>query len=323
MAGSKGARALPHGVADTLSPAEQAHIDSAGATPLQEAPAAAPSVDPEPSAPADAADKEPRIAGEADAKPKMVPHAALHEERELRKAAEKRASTLEERANLLFDAMRSGRAGGAAPQPPQAVPPDPVPSFEQDPTGHVLGTIRQQNDALRALASLVVNQHQQSQSEAALGETARRIAALESEFERDNADYTEARRYVIEARDRQLLAIGHRDPAERQHIIAQESRAVAANALRSGLNPAAAAYALAKSMGYQQAAPSARAPASGPPSAAERIASAAQGQRQGGGLSGVRGSGPAPLTAQRLLEMSDSDFARTIATPEGRALLGV
>jgi hypothetical protein len=317
MAGSKGARALPDGAADNLSPAEQAHIDSGGTTPLPEAPAPS---DTAPPAEAPAAEPPPL---EADAKPKMVPHAALHEERELRKAAEKRASTLEERTNLLFDAMRSGRAGTVAPPPPQAVAPEPVPSFETDPTGHLLGTMRQQNEALRTLAALVVNQHQQSQSSAALGETARRIAALENEFERDNADYTEARRYVIEARDRQLLAIGHHDPAERQHIIAQESRAVAANALRTGLNPAAAAYALARSMGYQQAAPSARSPASSQPSAAERIASAAHGQRQGGGLSGVRGSGPTPLTAQRLLEMSDSDFARTIATPEGRALLGV
>jgi hypothetical protein len=59
-----------------------------------------------------------------------------------------------------------------------------------------------------------------------------------------------------------------------------------------------------------------------PGDAAERLRTVASGQRQGASLGALRGSGPHPLTAQRLLEMSDAEFARAIATPEGRALLG-
>ncbi len=125
-----------------------------------------------------------------------------------------------------------------------------------------------------------------------------------------------ARRGVSPSRraNRQLVAIGHRDPAERQRIVGHEARMIAENAMRMGLNPAVAAYELAKSMGYRKPA-AAAAPAA-------RIANATAGQRQAGALASMRGSGPAPLNVNRLLELSDAEFARAIGTPEGRALLG-
>jgi len=52
------------------------------------------------------------------------------------------------------------------------------------------------------------------------------------------------------------------------------------------------------------------------------LAQVAAGQQQARGLSGARGSGPAPMTAQRLLEMSDAEFTKSLETEEGRALMG-
>src|SRR4051812_29687031 len=96
---SRGSR-VPAGVAETLSPSEQAHMDSGGESAI-DAPApvetrepdapepAAPAVD-EPAPAVDVPPAEPDTALAAtDPKPAtMVPHAALHEERERRKEAE-------------------------------------------------------------------------------------------------------------------------------------------------------------------------------------------------------------------------------------------
>ena len=111
------------------------------------------------------------------------------------------------------------------------------------------------------------------------------------------------------------LLQGVTDPVVRNAALMADARQIYLASTAAGIDPAAATYSLAKTVGYRSGTPAA-APAA-------RIASAAEGQhRNGGGLSSVRGSGPAPLTVQRLIEMSEAEFARAIATPEGRALLG-
>jgi hypothetical protein len=322
-----GSRALPAGVTESLSAAEQAHIDSGGETALEAAPepasAPAPELAPEAAAPAAPAPTgaEPEPAAE---KPKMVPHAALHEEREARKAAEKRAQLLEQRTNLLLQQLGPRPADPAQPATAATVELLPVPDIEKDAPGHLLARL-QNNETIQRILMPVLGQLVQgamaNQQQGQAAELTRRAVASEQAFTAETPDYPEASRFVMEQRHRQLAAIGHSDPAERQRIIGNEAHHLAARALQSGGNPAAAIYQLAKAMGFQKSG-SAQATAPGAATPATRLANAAAGQRQAGALGSLRGSGPTPLTAQRLLELSDSEFARAIATPEGRALLG-
>jgi len=58
------------------------------------------------------------------------------------------------------------------------------------------------------------------------------------------------------------------------------------------------------------------------PAAEQRLQNIAAGQQQARSLGAARGSGPAPLTAQRLLEMSEKDFAKILETVVPDYLVG-
>jgi hypothetical protein len=54
----------------------------------------------------------------------------------------------------------------------------------------------------------------------------------------------------------------------------------------------------------------------------QRINTIAEGQRRSRGLGNARGASPAPLTAQRALEMDYESYYQFTQTPAGRAMLG-
>jgi hypothetical protein len=301
----------------TLTPAEEAHIAARGEAPLGEPPAEDAPPLAEPAAPAPPAEteiatppvSEPTAAESPETKTKTVPHAALHEERALRKAAEKRAQLLEERTNLMLQHLQQGRAPEGAPGLP--VPP----SYEQDREGHLRRTLDIQNAALHKLLSEQAERHATGTAQVEVNQLYNRAAAGELEFARANPDYGDAMAFLAGTNDRFLTAQGYAPP-HRAILLQQQKLAVARKALAEDRNPAEVLYEMAQAIGWRK-------PSAAPPAAsAERLSAVERGQRQGATLSQVRGAGPQPLTAQRLLEMSDSEFARVIATPEGRALLG-
>lgn len=272
----------------------------------------------------------------ADKRSQMVPHAALHEERERRKAVEaqiaeerKARQTLEERTNLLLQRLNLGTDG--QPQPASPAAPE-IPKIEEDPVGHLLGQIAQQRQVIDNLVGAVQQRSQQDQHAQTLATIQQRAMIAEREFRQQTEDYDAAVAHLLTAREKVLDMAGYADPAARQQMIAREALDVANRALQMGRNPAQMIYELAQAHGYQKKAPApaeggnegdgadqaaARAPLT------ERIAQQERGQQQDGRtLSGVRGSGPRPLTAQRLAEMGADEFMKMMDTPEGRELMG-
>lgn len=332
---TKAPRTLSAELGDALSPGEQAHIDSGGADALAEAPpgdviadagaAVGPGAEGTVSgASSDAggvADAEAAPPSGAETKPRMVPHAALHEEREARKAAEKRAAMLEERTGLILEALRTGTLGGAqaAPQAQTAAP--ALPDYKADPQAHVLGRLERTDQAVTTLAQLLMGQQQETQQKGAAEGAWGRARMLEDQFRAQTPDHDAAMAHLKRTRHEILAAMGVSDAMQRERQIAFELQHIAQVAAHENQNPAEMLYTMAQATGYQRAGstPSHAAPSG---DAAARIAAAAAGQRQAGALGTVRGTGPVPLTAARLIEMSDAEFARAIATPEGRALLG-
>jgi hypothetical protein len=257
-------------------------------------------------------------------KPKQtVPLATLLEEREERKrferelAEERRArQTLDERTNLILQRMQQP----AAEKPAEAV----VPELEKDPVGHLVGRLsaaeRQAQQAAQQAAQNAQQQQQAWQAQQVQQAIVERAQGLEAEFQIEHEDYPAAVQFLMKKRGEELAVIGQ-EAAQRAASIKQEGFALAVHAMQNNRNPAALLYELARMRGY---APAATEPPASPqvPAAGERLQNLAAGQRQARSLSDTRGSGPAPLTANALLQMSEQEFDKMINTPEGMALLG-
>ena len=256
---------------------------------------------------------------QADDRPRMVPHAALHEERERRKETERQLAELtrrsEERINMLLQRVTQ-------PQSPQAQQQAPaLPEPDKDPVGHILGRIGNIEQALPVIAQALQGMGQQNQQAAAEGQLMQAAMAMEQDFANKTPDYQQAVAYLADQRHKELEALGWVNVAERQALIRREALQLAATAIQSGHNPGAYVYNMAKIRGFQAPAPQQQAQQVDP---AERLQNANRGQQQmGRSLGNVRGNAPPPLTAQRLWEMSDSEFIKMMETKEGRELLGV
>jgi hypothetical protein len=298
---------------ETLTADEQAAMDADRAADAEGAAAETPAPDEAASVPAEggeepAADGQPPRQG-------MVPHAALHEAREKLKSAEARAAEaerkerlLEERTNLILQRFAAPPAAPAqtAPQAPA------IPSFEEDPAGHILGQVRQQGAILGELVQAVTGQSRQSEAQAGVQQLTLRAAAMEREFATANPDYDKASSHLFEMRRQELIAAGWSDPAEIQTMMANEATGLAARAMQQGRNPAEVVYQLAKLRGYappaaNNGADNSAAPANGGGEA--QLRTIAAGQAQARTVGAMPGAGPAPLTAARVLEFSDEEFA--------------
>lgn len=262
---------------------------------------------------------------------RTVPIAEMMHERERRKAvvdelaAERKArQTLEERTNLLLQRINQ------APAQPQTAPKEPekpvIPELAADPVGHIVGNIAAQQRELEAAQKAQVEQRQMLEQIAARTQLVQYAQAMEADFRSQNPDYDAAINHLTAMRHKVLEALGHREPVQRMQIIQQEGLGLAWNAIQQGRNPAEALYEIAKINGYapQKAAEEAKPSEQEviPPDPAARLRNIAAGQQQARSLGNSRGTGPAPLTAQRLLEMSEKDFAKMLDNPEAMALLG-
>ncbi|MDE3117312.1 MAG: hypothetical protein KGL26_17075 [Pseudomonadota bacterium] len=302
---------------DQLTPEEQAQFEemrAADGVPQTIEPTTPAETEPEAGA------ETPQPEATADRRPQMVPHAALHEERERRKSVEaqlaeerKARQALDERTNLLLQRM-----GSPAPAAPQSGAPA-IPDVEKDPVGHILGQIQQRDQVLQAVVQQLTQRQQVDQQAIAIQQVKDAATSAEREFRAQTQDYDAAVAYLIDSRSKEMELAGY-DPVQRQTILAQEALNVAHRAIQQNRNPAQMIYDLAKLRGYQAKAQEADTAAQ--PDTAARLARVAQGQREGRNLGQARGNGPAPLTAQRLAEMSDAEFDRMMATPEGRELMG-
>ena len=313
---------------DSLTADEQAQFDQMRADDMVPAPAAAEPTEPAAEPPGDPNATAAEPAAGDDKRPQMVPHAALHEERERRKQIEKdlaaerhRMQVLEERTNLLL--QRIGQPATPA-QPAQPAAPA-IPPIEQDPLGNIVGTIGELRQTVQQQQTALQQAQQQQQQAAALQQLQNHAMALEQNFRRETPDYDAAVAHLRTQREGELALAGFADPGQRQMILQQEALGLVARALQSGRNPAEDIYALAKFRGYAPAAatPPAASDAAPAASAADRLRQVSAGQQQSRSLGQVRGAGPAPMTAQRLLEMDDSEFDKAFkSSADVRELFG-
>lgn len=256
---------------------------------------------------------------------KTVPLAALHESRaEIKRLRDERAAdaerfaTLEKRTNLILEKL--------VPKEPE-VKPEVIPDFEIDPTGWIAGTMKATGKDLEAVKTELTALRQEKaardetdKNRGTINDIMNYAVSKENEFKAVTPDYDAASAFLLTSRKEELEEIG-KTPAEIQQIIQLEKLSIANDCKTTGKNPAQAIYNIAKKRGYKAPDPVADAAAAAE-IGKDKLETTRKGTEHGTSLTGTRGNAPSPLTAQRLLEMSEAEFAKAIQTPEGRALMG-
>lgn len=308
-----------------LSAADQAQLDQ-----MRDDDAGSPGVD-QPAAPEPQEQEQVQEQGSQPEQRRttMVPHQALHEEREARKRlerdlqAEREArALLDQRTNLILQHM--GQRQQPAPEEPA------IPTLEQDPVGHFVAKQTALEQQVRE-GSLQQQQQQQAiaqhvQMLAIQQAITRRAQGMEAEFQAEHVDYPDAVQHLMQVRHKELELLGM-DAGQRIATVQQEGMELAAHAFRTNQNPAAVIYELAKMRGYGSAAqPSASQAGQQPAASTQRLESVAAGQRQSRSLGDMRGSPPVQMNGDRLAKMSNEEFtewySKNFNTADGRALFG-
>lgn len=253
-----------------------------------------------------------------EAKPKetkVVPYAALHEEREKRKelsakleeADRRTTATLAaqeakfaERFNMLVESLK---------KPPE---PEEIPDYDEDPVAYMKWKQDQQGKDLEAVKHYNAQQAQASQVQEQLNRFFGSYRASAQDFSQNTPDFTNAYNYLIQHRDKELQELGFVDPVIRQQILQNEEIGIVEQAFRNGANPAERLYKVAVYRGYANAPSNTntdqvtdKEPTTLNKEKATQAATVS--------LGAVPGTATAQLTAESLLNLPDEDFSKLVA----------
>lgn len=247
---------------------------------------------------------------------RMVPHSALHEERQRRKEAEDRARRAEEdyRRNLETGNQRLQQLIALAQQrPQQAAEVQPPPSLDQDPVGfvgHLAQRFDQKIQAFEQQQAQTLAERQQQQQLAQLTTVAQ---AHVQGFAAQNPDYFDALQHVRGMRAAQYRAMG----LSEEQVIAQighDELAFANTALQNRRNIAESLYEFAKASGY--------APKAAERKPSETLAAEAKGVAAARSLGTGGGASKGAPSLEALAAMSDEEFVEATKGDNWRRLMG-
>lgn len=276
----------------TFTPEEQAYIDSQGEV---GEPKSGETAEVKPAEPSQESDQ--NAGSDDDKKNSMVPHAALHEQRERRKAAENRARQLEiENARFKERFAIIDRLNAGQKDEPKAPP---------TATDDLFGAV---DHTAKSVESIVQRLEQQETEKRELAKQSQLVGAYRedaSRFEKDTPDFRDAYNYLLSTRMNELQAFGYDDSTIRQTLETEEIQ-IAQMAFQRGTSPAETIYKLAQGRGYAKKPPATE---EAKKEAAAKLDTIERGQAQHKSLSPTGGSqGDVDMTAERLLAMPLNEF---------------
>lgn len=225
-------------------------------------------------------------------KDNLVPHQALHEQRERRKAAEKRARDLEiENAKFKerFSIVEKLYGDKAEPKGP--------PKPEED----IFGAFEHLSKGLETVNKQLADRDAATKQEAQRNELVNHYKNDADKFTTANPDFKDAYNHLLGSRARELMALGYEEPAELEAALRNEEMSIAQMAFEKGKSPAQVIYDLAKERGYKKADPKADTEA--------KLDTIERGAALNKSLSSAGGSsGDSEMTAERLLTMPNDEF---------------
>ena len=224
-------------------------------------------------------------------KDNLVPHQALHEQRERRKAAEKRARDLEienakfrERFTIIKELQGKDEPKG---------PPKP----EED----IFGAFEHLSKNFETVQKRLDDGEAAKKQEAQRNELVGHYKNDAAKFTTENPDFKDAYNHLLGSRARELMALGYEEPAELEAALRNEEMSIAQMAFEKGKSPAQVIYDLAKERGYKKADPKA--------STEAKLDTIERGAALNKSLSSAGGSsGDSEMTAERLLTMPNEEF---------------
>jgi len=224
---------------------------------------------------------------------RMVPHEALHAERQRSAQAIRTAQLATARLNAILTAREQRVPGNEVP----------MPDINQDPAGYILALEQRLVDFQNERAQ----EHQFRQIDNALEQD-------EQLFAQSVPDYDDASTYFVNSRAQELLQFYPPDQAK--NIMTEEARQIANQAWQRGMSAGQVIYQLATARGYrpnmnQQPAPLPVPQPNGggvqPQAAVRAVRAGQQASRSLSGSGGVSLS-TQELNAEALLAMSDDEF---------------
>jgi hypothetical protein len=228
---------------------------------------------------------------------RVVPLAALHEERNARKELQRQLNETRQQ-QAARDAVIERRLQALANPQQETQVPDKVDA----PVDYLDHRLEQISAQQRAILEREQQRDQQSQQQAARQQLANTVIQQRVAFEREAPDLPDAAAHLHSVRVRQLSMLGVPEDRAAQQATAEMDNALLQWAYE-GRNAAQTAYEFAKASGYAPKAPTAQSPA-------EKIES----QRRGTAAARSLGGGGAPnagkLTAEALANMSEEDFSK-------------
>lgn len=241
---------------------------------------------------------------------RVVPLAALHEERQRRKElaanienmrAEqaRRDAILEQRLSQLTQAREAAN----------------VPSFEENPAAHLMHGQQQTQQSVEQMRQAITQWQTQQHQAQVFNALTNHIQQQEAAFVQQAPDYQEAVAHLRNQMAAEIAADGA-DPETAAEEATKRIKLFAYQKAQQGMNPAQAAYAIAKARGY---APKAAQPAQ--PTGEQVIKS----QQKISTASKTLGGGGAPagkLTLEALATMSDEEFAEATKGNKWAQLVG-
>lgn len=229
--------------------------------------------------------------GEPEKKDNLVPHQALHEQRERRKAAEKKARDLElenakfrERFTILEKLQGKDEPKG---------PPKP----EED----IFGAFEHLSKNFETVQKRLDDGEAAKKHETQLNELVGHYRSDAAKFTAANPDFNDAYKHLLGSRARELMALGYEDQAELEQALKNEEISIATMAFQKGRSPAEVIYNLAKERGYKKV--DAKADTEAKLDAIERGAALNKSLSSAGGASGDN-----EMTPERLLAMPNEEF---------------
>lgn len=258
----------------------------------------------------------------------FVPHAALHKERERRKAVETELTTMrdktaraEERLAVLNELMTGD---GKLPQKTDASAngdKSPLDEEQIDPEKDIFGAFRQMQRMNAALMQQMKAGDEQAKAKEAATTVQSAYKADAVAFMEKTPDFKDAYAHLVGTLHRELEAMGVTDVNERNRSIAEQERGLVQQALANKRSPAELIYTIAKTRGFTGAAPQQQMANNG----AAKIDNIKKAQSATVSLSRAGGSSGEGLTLDALANMSEEEFSRTVSKlskSQQRALMG-
>lgn len=237
---------------------------------------------------------------------KFVPHAALHKERERRKAVESEVQTYREkmaRAEERLAVLNEVLTQPAKPEGQQAPEQEEMPDPEKD----IFAFVKWQAKEIDRLKQATTLQVQQTQQREAFTQMQNAYVADARKFMAEKPDFQDAYQHIAQSRARELTALGYNEQQIRAQLNHEETTIVA-EAFRRGISPANVLYQQAIARGYTPKQAQQQAQAS-----TQKLDTIAKGQSTQKSLSGAGGAPSEGLTLESLVNMSEEEYAATLS----------